>query len=82
RKRLLDALPELRGKDLACYCPLPSEGKPDLCHAAVLLLTANDYGAPAGAAVCDRCWGWESRPDEHPRCASCGGAWSRTTPTP
>ncbi|MFJ9029777.1 DUF4326 domain-containing protein [Streptomyces sp. NPDC102274] len=41
RKRLLDALPELRGKDLACYCPLPPEGKPDYCHAAVLLALAN-----------------------------------------
>ncbi|MFF1348470.1 DUF4326 domain-containing protein [Streptomyces sp. NPDC058322] len=41
RKRLLEALPELRGKDLACYCPLPEPGKPDHCHAAVLLELAN-----------------------------------------
>lgn len=41
RRRLLDALPELRGKDLACYCPLPADGQPDYCHAAVLLDLAN-----------------------------------------
>lgn len=28
---------ELAGKDLACWCPLPAEGDPDLCHAAMLL---------------------------------------------
>lgn len=28
---------ELDGKDLACWCPLPAEGEPDVCHAAVLL---------------------------------------------
>lgn len=32
---------ELRGKDLACFCPLPAEGEPDHCHAAVLLELAN-----------------------------------------
>lgn len=31
----------LGGKDLACWCPLPEEGKPDICHAATLLLVAN-----------------------------------------
>lgn len=36
RERLLASLPELRGKDLACYCP---EGAP--CHADVLLEYAN-----------------------------------------
>ncbi|RYJ29377.1 phage protein [Streptomyces sp. L-9-10] len=41
RKRLVEALPELRGKDLACYCPLPEPGAPDHCHAAVLLALAN-----------------------------------------
>lgn len=41
RKRLLDGLPELRGKNLACYCPLPAPGEPDHCHAAVLLELAN-----------------------------------------
>lgn len=28
---------ELAGRDLACWCPLPAEGAPDLCHAAALL---------------------------------------------
>lgn len=31
----------LRGKDLACWCPLPAPGEPDVCHAAVLLELAN-----------------------------------------
>jgi hypothetical protein len=33
---------ELRGKDLACWCPLPAEGQPDRCHAAELLRIANE----------------------------------------
>ena len=28
---------ELAGKSLACWCPLPVNGEPDVCHAAVLL---------------------------------------------
>lgn len=32
---------ELRGKNLACWCPLPKGGEPDACHAAVLLKLAN-----------------------------------------
>lgn len=32
---------ELRGKNLACWCPLPEPGQPDHCHAAVLLELAN-----------------------------------------
>ena len=43
-KRLADmlcALPSLRGKNLACWCPLPEPGKPDICHAAGLLELAN-----------------------------------------
>lgn len=31
----------LAGKDLACWCPLPDPGEPDLCHGAVLLELAN-----------------------------------------
>jgi hypothetical protein len=27
----------LHGRDLACFCPLPADGQPDHCHAAVLL---------------------------------------------
>ncbi|OXS35414.1 DUF4326 domain-containing protein [Streptomyces sp. XY006] len=45
RERILAGLPELRGKDLACYCPHPAEGEPDHCHAAVLLQLANEEPA-------------------------------------
>lgn len=48
RQRLLDGLHELRGKNLACYCPLPAEGEPDYCHAAVLLDLANRPAPAAG----------------------------------
>lgn len=41
RERILTDLPQLRGKDLACTCPLPADGQPDHCHAAVLLKLAN-----------------------------------------
>lgn len=37
RRRILADLPMLRGKDLACPCPLPESGEPDHCHAVVLL---------------------------------------------
>jgi hypothetical protein len=33
----------LGGKDLACWCPLPADGEPDVCHAAVLLEIANSH---------------------------------------
>jgi Domain of unknown function (DUF4326) len=36
RKAVLEALPALRGKNLACWCPLPEHGEPDNCHAAQL----------------------------------------------
>jgi len=36
RRRLLDALPELRGRDLACWCPLDGP-----CHGDILLDWAN-----------------------------------------
>ena len=38
----------LAGRDLACWCPLPAEGEPDICHAAVLLKIANKEGGHAG----------------------------------
>jgi hypothetical protein len=41
RAHALDHLAELRGKNLACWCPLPAPGEPDCCHAAVLLEIAN-----------------------------------------
>lgn len=31
---------DLAGRDLACWCPLPAAGQPDLCHGAVLLRLA------------------------------------------
>jgi hypothetical protein len=41
RTDVMAALPSLRGKNLACWCPLPEPGKPDVCHAAFLLELAN-----------------------------------------
>ena len=42
RETLLKRLPELRGRDLACWCPLvDEEGNPVPCHADVLLEIAN-----------------------------------------
>lgn len=41
RRAVLEALPTLRGKNLACWCALPKSGEPDLCHAALLLELAN-----------------------------------------
>jgi Domain of unknown function (DUF4326) len=41
RAEVLRALPGLRGKNLACWCPLPREGEADSCHALVLLELAN-----------------------------------------
>jgi len=32
---------ELRGKNLACFCPLPAPGEPDLCHGFILIGAAN-----------------------------------------
>lgn len=46
RRRILDSLADLRGRDLACTCPLPEPGQPDLCHAAILLALANSDGDP------------------------------------
>lgn len=36
RTRVLTDLWRLKGRDLACTCPLPEEGQPDHCHANVL----------------------------------------------
>lgn len=46
RARILADLHLLRGKDLACTCPLPAPGQPDHCHAAVLLELANQQQPP------------------------------------
>lgn len=45
RRRILADLHLLRGKDLACTCPLPEPGEPDHCHATVLLKLANSAQA-------------------------------------
>ena len=37
-----EAVAELKGKPLACWCPLPEPGRPDHCHAAVLIEIANE----------------------------------------
>ena len=47
RRRILAELHLLRGKDLACTCPLPEPGQPDHCHGAVLLRLARTATAPA-----------------------------------
>ncbi|MFD3516267.1 DUF4326 domain-containing protein [Streptomyces sp. NPDC058657] len=47
RDRILADLPLLRGKDLACTCPLPEPGEPDHCHAVALLRLANITAAEA-----------------------------------
>ncbi|MFG1364706.1 DUF4326 domain-containing protein [Xanthobacter versatilis] len=50
-KLVAAARSELRGKNLACWCPLPEPGEPDTCHAAVLLAIANGpVCEPLGAA--------------------------------
>lgn len=41
RKKLVDGLASLRGKNLACWCPLDQP-----CHADVLLELANAPGSP------------------------------------
>jgi hypothetical protein len=49
RKRILDGLGALRGRDLACYCALPADGDVDHCHAAVLLRLAAETGDGSNA---------------------------------
>ena len=44
RSMVLEALPTLKGKNLACWCPLPGPGEPDTCHAAVLLKRVGQTG--------------------------------------
>lgn len=47
-------LPELAGRDLVCWCPLPKRGLADLCHAAVLIALANPEAStwPYTPATC------------------------------
>jgi hypothetical protein len=48
RTRIRARLRTLRGKHLACWCPLPAPGEPDHCHASVLLELANPHQGEAG----------------------------------
>lgn len=41
RATMLACLPDLRGKNIGCWCGLPEPGEPDLCHGAVVLEMAN-----------------------------------------
>jgi Domain of unknown function (DUF4326) len=41
RQAVLEALPSVCGKNLACWCRLPEHGESDNCHAALLLELAN-----------------------------------------
>ena len=42
---IVACLPALRGANTACWCPLPEDGEPDVCHAAMLLEIANETRA-------------------------------------
>lgn len=37
-----DVRRELRGRNCACWCPLPGPGEPDHCHGAILLRIAQE----------------------------------------
>ncbi len=51
-KLVAAAQEQLRGKNLACWCPLPTRPyEPDECHAAVLLEIANASPASKGDAT-------------------------------
>jgi hypothetical protein len=50
--RLVEAArAELKGKNLACWCPPPKPYEHDCCHAAVLLKIANSDGDAAQAVL-------------------------------
>lgn len=41
RAEVMRRLPELRGKNLACWCPCPAPYERDRCHRAILMELAN-----------------------------------------
>jgi len=41
RAEVMRRLPDLRGKNLACWCPCPARYERDRCHRAVLMELAN-----------------------------------------
>lgn len=49
---------ELADRDLLCWCPLPAEGEPDMCHGAVLLAHANGLPGRVGYALGDNPQPW------------------------
>lgn len=49
RRFVLGRLPALRGRNLACFCPLPRPGEPDVCHCVELLARANPIDVPQAA---------------------------------
>jgi len=57
RTEVIAALPSLRGKNLACWCPLPEPGEPDICHAVLLLELANPWELAHAR--------WSCEPAEH-----------------
>jgi hypothetical protein len=62
RKVVLAALPDLRGRNLASWCPLPQRGEPDNCYAASLLELANrQRGIKNGTMRCDELWARSGR---------------------
>lgn len=42
RSKVYRLMPELRGKNLACFCPEPDGDSQDCCHRAILLKLANE----------------------------------------
>ena len=65
-----DVRRELANRDLCCWCPLPAEGEPDLCHAAVLLETARLPLYHPDQCPNEGGCGWE--PGKTFICAECG----------
>jgi hypothetical protein len=47
RDWILANIGQLAGKDLACWCPPPAPGRPDHCHAQVLLQKARQAAQAA-----------------------------------
>ena len=70
RSRVLADLWRLKDRDLACTCPLPTEGEPDHCHAQVLLRMAGTATQAQRYCTGDRCE--ECTPDEECCEATCG----------
>lgn len=53
RDWIVEHLDQLAGKDLCCWCPLPTDGETDWCHARILINLANHpplYVEAGGAA--------------------------------